>query len=79
MLVLGVRGEDLIGCAITSNPESQGIVLDSFAEGGLPFESKVKYWQIHTFLKSLAVRKVAKITKAKHKEILKHIHEFLSV
>ena len=31
MLVLGVKGEDLIGCAITSNPESEGFVeFESF-------------------------------------------------
>lgn len=79
MLILGMKGEDLIGCAITSNPESEGILLDDFSEAKLPFESKVKYWQIHTFLKSLALKKVAKVSKKKHKEILRHIEDFFKV
>jgi len=32
MFVLEVRGEDLIGSAITSNPESEGIALKRFSE-----------------------------------------------
>ncbi len=77
MLVLGVKGDDIVGCAITSNIESDGIVLNEFEEGDLPFKSKVKYWQIHTFLESLVVKKIARISKKKHTEILQTIHEFL--
>lgn len=71
MIVLAEKGEDLIGCAITSNPNSEGILIEDFAEGTLPLKSKIKYWQITTFLKSLAIKKVAKISKASHKELLK--------
>ena len=73
MLVLGVKGEDLIGCAITSNPDSEGVALRKFSEGGLPLESKVKYWQIHTFLSNMAIKKIAKISKDSHKEVLSKI------
>ena|SRR3989344_412662 len=79
MLVLAVKGEDLVGCAITSNPESEGVPLKKFTEGGLPFESKAKYWQIHTFLKSLAVKKVAKISPEIHREILAKINTLFHV
>lgn len=79
MLVLAERGEDLIGCAITSNPESDGVLIDSYEHGGLPFVSKVKYWQIHTFLKSLVVRRVARISKKAHKEVLTKINQMLEV
>jgi len=79
MLVLGTKGEDLIGCAITSNPESEGVSLKRFADGGLPLESKVKYWQISTFVKGVAVRKVAKIFPETHKEILGKIDELFKV
>ena len=75
MLVLASKGEDLIGCAITSNPDSEGVPLEKFAEGNLPLESKVKYWQIHTFVKSLAIKKIAKISKDTHKEITKKISD----
>lgn len=41
MVVLAVKGEDVIGCAITNNLESERI---SLPKGTLPLESKVKYW-----------------------------------
>lgn len=75
MVVLAEKGEDIIGCAITSNPKSEGVAIESFEEGTLPFKSKVKYWQIHTFLKDLAVRKVARISQSTHKELLRKINE----
>ena len=79
MIVLAEKGEDIIGCAITSNPKSDGIPLDSFEEGSLPLKSKIKYWQIHTFLKELSIRKIAKISKKNHKELLKKIDELFEV
>ncbi len=78
MVVLAEKGQDIIGCAITSNPESEGILIKNFEEGTLPFESKIKYWQIHTFLKSLAVRKIAKISKSTYKEIVTSINKMIA-
>ena len=75
MVVLAQKGEDIIGCAITSNPESDGILIENFEMGSLPLKSKIKYWQIHTFLKDLAIKKVAKISKSTHKELLKNINK----
>ena len=77
MVVLAERNQDIIGCAITSNPESEGIKLNNFEEGSLPFESKIKYWQIHTFLKSLAIKKIARISKKDHKELISQISELI--
>ena len=79
MVVLAEKGEDLIGCAVTSNLNSEGILLESFEEGNLPLKSKIKYWQMHTFLKSLAIKKIAKISKANHKELLKKINELFEI
>ena len=79
MLVLAEKGDDIIGCVITSNPESQRISIDSFEEGSLPFKSKVKYWQIATFLKELAIRKIAKIDKNTHRDILTKIDRLFAV
>ena len=75
MVVLAQKGEDIIGCAVTSNPNSEGILIESFEEGSLPLKSKIKYWQIHTFLKDLAVKRIAKISKNTHKELIKKINE----
>ena len=78
MAVLAERGDDIIGCAITSNPESEGIPVVC-EQGSLPFKSKIKYWQIHTFLKSLVVRKVAHISKKTHQEIIQSINQLVQV
>ena len=75
MVVLAQKGGDIIGCAVTSNPNSEGIPIESFEEGGLPLKSKIKYWQIHTFLRDLAVKRIAKISKSTHKELIKKINE----
>jgi len=74
MLVLAEKGEDIIGCAVTSNPLSEGIPIVC-SQGYLPFKSKIKYWQIHTFLSSLTVRKIAKISQQTHTKLLSSIHK----
>lgn len=75
MVVLAEKGEDIIGCAITSSPKSEGIPIENFEEGSLPLKSKIKYWQINTFLKDLAVKKIARISRSTHKELLRKINE----
>ena len=79
MLVLAERDEDIMGWAITSNPKSDGILLENFQEGSLPLKSKIKYWQINTFLKSLVIKKVAKISKETHKELVNKINELIKI
>ena len=79
MVVLAEKREDIIGCAITSSPHSEGVLIESFEEGSLPFKGKIKYLQIHTFLKDLAIRKVAKISKSTHKELLRNINESFQI
>ena len=79
MVVLAEKGEDIIGCAITSSPHSEGVLIESFEEGSLAFKSKIKYWQIHTFLKDLAIKKIAKISKSTHKELLRKINDLFEI
>src|SRR3989338_6206750 len=74
MLVLAEKGDDIVGCAITSNIQAEGILIEDFEEGNLPLKSKIKYWQIHTFLKSLVIRKIARISRKNHKEFLKKLN-----
>lgn len=76
MVVLATKGEDVVGCAITSNPQSDGV---SLPDGLLPLKSKIKYWQIHTFLDSLILKKVAKLPKATHKELVTKIENFFAL
>ncbi|HLC32393.1 MAG TPA: type II toxin-antitoxin system PemK/MazF family toxin [Candidatus Nanoarchaeia archaeon] len=79
MLVLAERGEDILGCAITSNPASEGVPITGFEEGNLPLQSKIKHWQINTFLKDLVIKKIAKIHKNAHKELLSKINELIKI
>ena len=79
VLVLAEYGQDIIGCAITSNPDSDGVSLDRFEQGSLPLKSKVKYWQIATFFKDLAIKKIAKIDKNTHRDILNKIDELFKI
>ena len=79
MVVLAEKGEDIIGCAMTSNPNSEGVSIDNFEEGSLPLKSKIKYWQINTFLKSLIIKKVAKISKETHKELINKINDLIRI
>lgn len=79
MLVLATKGDDILGCAITSNPESEGILLKKFSEGELPFESKVKYWQIITFIKSVVLKKVARLSNDNYKEVTSKINDLIKL
>ncbi len=76
MVVLAQRGRDLIGCAITSNPESKGVPLP---KGTLPLESSIKFWQINTFVQELATQKIAKLPKHTHQELIDKIGEMMSI
>src|SRR3989338_8175151 len=77
MIVLAERADDIIGCAVTSNPQSEGLPILNFAQGSLPFESKIKYWQINTFEKSVVIQKIAKVSSKTHKELILKIKELI--
>ena len=79
MVVLAEKGGDIIGCAVTSNPHSEGILIENFEEGSLPLKSKIKYWQIHTFLKDLAVKRVARISKNTYKDLVRKINDLIQI
>ena len=76
MVVLAVKGEDVVACAITSNPESDGVPIP---DGILPLQSKIKHWQIHTFVDSLVLKKVGKLPVKTHKELIQRINTFFSI
>lgn len=78
MIVLAEIGNDVIGCAITSNLNVEGIPIEHFEEGTLPLKSKIKYWQIHTFLKSLIIKKIAKVSKKDYGELVVRINRLIA-
>lgn len=77
VVVIAEKGEDILCCAITSNPHSEGVPITEFEEGSLPLKSKIKYWHINTILKEFVIKKVAKLKKTTHKSLLLKINEFI--
>ena len=73
---VGEKVKDFIVCAVTSNPSVEGVSL-RFEEGKLPFESKIKYWQIQTILKSRARKKIARVSKGCYEETISKINELI--
>ena len=67
--------QDRICCLITSQPTKEGIVLDSFDEGTLPFKSWVKPHRLFTISEKIIVKKLAKIEKKLYETILKEINK----
>lgn len=76
MVIIGQKGQDIIGCAITSNLQSEGIPID---KGVLPLDSKIKHWQINTILKGLIVKKIAKLSDEKYNDLITNIVRFISI
>lgn len=77
VLVLAEKGEDIICCAITSNPTSEGVLLTEFQQGNLPLPSKVKFWQIHTILKAVVDRKIARLGRKNYQDVLGNLSRLL--
>lgn len=73
------HNEDLIVCAITSNPRDYNgsvTVIDYDLESGeLACESKVKPSKIFSLDKQLVVKKIAKIKKNKLKEVIVQLNK----
>ncbi|MBI2148720.1 type II toxin-antitoxin system PemK/MazF family toxin [Candidatus Woesearchaeota archaeon] len=78
VVIIGIYKNDYIGCAITSNPESEGIKLENFEERNLPLKSKIKFWKVSTIVKNLVIGKIAKISKEDYKKLIFEINELIS-
>ena len=75
-VVLAEKGDDILVCSITSNPESEGIQIK---EGTLPLKSKIKYWRIQALVKNSILRKIAKLNNEDHKLLIMKINELISI
>ncbi len=74
------RSEDRICCLITSNPASDGVLMDKgcFEHGELPFQSWVKPHRLFTIHKMIIKRKLCTVTRAFHGRIISSINEHLN-
>ena len=71
--------QDRICCLITSNPANECLEIKSehFEEGKLPFKSWVKPQRLFTIDKRIIRKKLCKINKKFHEEILRRINRYL--
>ncbi len=79
VLVIGKYGEDYLTCAITSNIEGEGHIIENLVEGKLAFKSKIKFYQIFTFTHSLIRNKIAKIENEEYNLLIQKITKFISL
>ena len=77
------NNEDVICCAITSNPknydESIEIANEDLDSGNLQYESRIKPTKIFTLHKGMILKKLAKLNINKSKEIVKNLNYSIEV
>lgn len=71
------KTEDRICCLITSNAPEDGLLLNSFESGTLPFKSWVKPQRLFTVHEKIIKKKICRVSKDFHKEMIKKVHEFV--
>jgi mRNA interferase MazF len=70
------RNQDVICCAITSNPfETYGlpILLDDLESGQLSFESSIKPTKVFTVKKSVVIKNLARLCIPKSREAIRQL------
>jgi mRNA interferase MazF len=72
------KTNDRICCLITSNMPKNGILIDSFEEGSLPFQSWTKPQRLFTVDQKIIKKKLCKITKDFHEGIIFSINKILN-
>ncbi|MBI2112180.1 type II toxin-antitoxin system PemK/MazF family toxin [Candidatus Woesearchaeota archaeon] len=70
--------EDRICCLITSNKPKDGILINSFEKGSLPFESWVKPYRLFTVNTKIIRNKICKVSKHFHDQVIAEIEKYLS-
>ena len=71
------KTEDRICCLITSNAPSDGLLLDSFEHGKLPFDSWAKPHRLFTVSDKVVRKKICKISILLHDKIVRAVIEQL--
>lgn len=71
------KTEDRICCLITSNKPKDGILIDLFEKGKLPFESWVKPHRLFTIHHGIIKKKLCKVTNSFHEKIINKINEYI--
>ena len=73
------NSEDRICCLITSNSPVDGIEVNNFDEGKLPFKSWVKPHRLFTLNEKIIKKKLCKITNDLHNKVIELINEKIRI
>lgn len=77
------HNEDIICCAITSNPKnyanSIGFSSVDLESGRLPFESRIKSNKVFTLNQNFIIKKLARLNIEKSKEVVEKLNIFIEI
>ena len=71
------KSQDRICCLITSVEPENGILLNSFENGNLPFKSWVKPHRLFTVKEKIIKKKICRINQDLHKKIIEKINTYV--
>jgi mRNA interferase MazF len=75
--------EDIICCAITSNPreyhQSVAIKEEDIESGSLNYESRIKPTKIFTLDQSIILKRIARLNILKSKEVVAHLNKSIRI
>ncbi len=71
------NSEDRLCCLITSNNPKEGILINSFSKGKLPFKSWVKPHRVFTVNKKIIQKMLCQVTKEFHKKVFDNIVKYI--
>ena len=71
------NSDDRLCCLITSNKPKEGILINSFQKGKLPFQSWVKPHRLFEVNKKIIAKPLCRVTKGFHKKVLAEIMGYI--
>lgn len=75
--------EDVICCAITSNPRNYAgcVPIDNYdlESGHLKYESQIKPTKVFTLNKNLIIKFLARLNAEKSKEVIRSLNSFINI
>ena len=69
--------EDRICCLITSNQPENGILINSFEQGTLPFKSWIKPHRLFTINEKIIKKRLCRIHNTLHEKTIKYLNEYI--
>ena len=69
--------EDRICCLVTSNQTDDGVLVNHFEAGNLPFKSWIKPYRLFTIHEKIIKKKLCKITANLHQNIIQEINNYI--